>query len=437
MTEVQVGEHHYGFGPELRRRRLAAGLTLAGLSARVHYSKAQLSKVERGLKAPSRELATLCDTVLRADGALTALVPDRPDRPDRPRVETVTDSNEEVWVMGMSVNGRDTFRSAGRRQVMAVGAASVVGLGIGGRGVQPDAEGERLLEVSRPLFDQYRQLGQTVGTELVLPLLVAQTHSLREAAAVAGPRVREALLRLASRYAEYAGWLIQETGDDRAALWWTEQAAAMANAGGDRDFAAYALVRHALVTLYRGDAPATVALARRAQDSGLPPRIRGLAAQREAQGHALGGDHDAAMRSLDRARTLLARHVPDPGAPVIGTTNLSDPVAMITGWCLYDLGRPLAAAETMDRQMAQVPGHALRTQVRYGIRRALAYGTAGEIEHACELTRPLLAAVTTVRSATVAADLRQLARVFARHPRNRAVRELAPEFGASLSTPTS
>ena len=61
------------FGEELRRRRLEAGRSLTALSAAVHYSKAQLSKVERGIKAPSRDLARLCDTALRAGGALVAL----------------------------------------------------------------------------------------------------------------------------------------------------------------------------------------------------------------------------------------------------------------------------------------------------------------------------------------------------------------------------
>src|SRR5215203_3917166 len=37
------------FGEELRRRRLNAGLSLTALSSAVHYSKAQLSKVERGI----------------------------------------------------------------------------------------------------------------------------------------------------------------------------------------------------------------------------------------------------------------------------------------------------------------------------------------------------------------------------------------------------
>jgi Helix-turn-helix domain len=51
------------FGEELRRRRLADGLTLGHLTQRVHYSKGYLSKVERGIKAPSRQLANLCGPV--------------------------------------------------------------------------------------------------------------------------------------------------------------------------------------------------------------------------------------------------------------------------------------------------------------------------------------------------------------------------------------
>ena len=56
-----------GFGPSLRRRRTAAGLSLADLSRLVHYSKGYLSKVERGLVLPSAELARLCGDVLGPD----------------------------------------------------------------------------------------------------------------------------------------------------------------------------------------------------------------------------------------------------------------------------------------------------------------------------------------------------------------------------------
>jgi transcriptional regulator with XRE-family HTH domain len=61
------------FGEELRKKRITAGISIAQLAHLVHYSKAQLSKVERGIKAPSRDLARLCDAALDASGELASL----------------------------------------------------------------------------------------------------------------------------------------------------------------------------------------------------------------------------------------------------------------------------------------------------------------------------------------------------------------------------
>src|SRR6266700_6179178 len=63
------------FGTELRRMRRAAGISLADLAARVHYSKGYLSRVETGCQSASHAVAQQCDTVLDAGGALMALVP--------------------------------------------------------------------------------------------------------------------------------------------------------------------------------------------------------------------------------------------------------------------------------------------------------------------------------------------------------------------------
>ncbi|CAM5484675.1 hypothetical protein SFUMM280S_08777 [Streptomyces fumanus] len=85
------------FGSELRRRRMAARLSLQQLAQRVHYSKSQLSKVERGLKRPTPELARLCDTVLRADGALSRLA--ETAQPSRAPLPVSSHSDDEVWLM--------------------------------------------------------------------------------------------------------------------------------------------------------------------------------------------------------------------------------------------------------------------------------------------------------------------------------------------------
>jgi transcriptional regulator with XRE-family HTH domain len=430
-----VAAHSGEFGRELRRLRLDAGFTLAELAARVFYSKGQLSKIERGLKKPDRELARLCDATLKADGFLIGLLPSPEQGAAAVGASAGEDYNEETWIMQLSPDGASRFQPIGRRQVITAGAASAMSIGLGGFETSSSVDQTDIVDSFHLLFDQYRRLGQTISPDFLLPSLIAQTHTLRELARQAGPRARGDLLRLGSRYAEYVGWLVQETGDERGALWWTRRAVDMAAAGGDPDLAAYALVRRALVCLYRDDGPQTVALARRAQHPSLPPRIRGLAAQREAQGHALVGDYNECMRCLDRARRFLADDS-HGGGPVIGTTNLSDPVEMIRGWCLYDLGWPGQAADVLDRQMAQVPAHAARTRARYGIRSARAHAAAGEIDHACQLVDQLLGTITTVSSATIIADLSQLARTLARHPRNPSVRALTPELGVTLNPAT-
>ncbi|MEU7577798.1 helix-turn-helix transcriptional regulator [Streptomyces sp. NPDC041068] len=406
------------FGSELRRARIAAGLTLTELAAAVHYSKGQISKVETGKKRPSPGLARLCDAALHTDGALASLVPTTPRAKNGPPPE-------------------ETKKGAmppSRRRVMAAGAASLLGIPEASALTEPpESLGSTLLEISHALFEQYRRLGQMSPANAVLPGLAEQMDSLCALAARTGPRTAQKLRGLAARYAEYAGWMAEESGDDRAALRWTDHAVDLADTAGEHDLASYALVRRALITYYQGNSADTIALAAGARSPRLPRRIRGLAAQREAQGHALAGDYDSAMRALDSARDLLASAASDTGTPALGTTHLGNPADMITGWCLVDLGRPREAAEHLDRECARIPGHALRTQARYGVRRALAHAAAGELDHACELTGRLLRTTDCVGSATIAADLRRLERTLARHPRRPAFLAISPRLTAALT----
>jgi hypothetical protein len=205
----------------------------------------------------------------------------------------------------------------------------------------------------------------------------------------------------------------------------------LCDAGGDPDMAAYGLVRQALVTLYRRDAAATVALARQAGDGTGDARIRGLAAQREAQGHALAGDASACFRAIERAAELLATAATD-GGPVLGSAHVADAAAATTGWCLHDLGQPARAADVLQRELDRIPAHAERARARYGARLALALATGGEPEQACTVLGPTLAAYERVGSATVRADLRALARTLNRWPTHAAITPVRLRLTAAL-----
>ncbi|WP_235445255.1 helix-turn-helix domain-containing protein [Streptomyces sioyaensis] len=92
-----------GFGAELRRRRIEAGLSLGKLATLICFSKGHLSKIERGVKAPSHDLAQLCDSALNAGGQLSGLI----SAPERSVDEApLTDVDVAVpWTLRMQAGG--------------------------------------------------------------------------------------------------------------------------------------------------------------------------------------------------------------------------------------------------------------------------------------------------------------------------------------------
>ncbi|MGW1717387.1 helix-turn-helix domain-containing protein [Streptomyces sp. NPDC002156] len=84
-----VADESARFGGELRRRRLAAGLSLADLAGLVHCSRGYLSRIENGHRRVTRELAEGCDDALDAKGELLDLAPEsRGDTLDVPPART-------------------------------------------------------------------------------------------------------------------------------------------------------------------------------------------------------------------------------------------------------------------------------------------------------------------------------------------------------------
>jgi tetratricopeptide (TPR) repeat protein len=398
------------FGVELRRRRLAADVSLARLAESVHYSKGYLSRIETGRQGPTSSLAVRCDAFLEAGGQLAALVP--PDTAERHQ----------------RAHDRRDAMDLNRRSLLAAGSA----LTTSGLFARPAfTSGTAPVDAFHELFGQMRRMGQVTASDVMSPILVAQTRVVAGIAAQAGATSRVALLNLAARFAEYTGWIAQESGDDAGAGYWTGQAVELADAAGESALLGYAWIRHALITMYRNDGAHTIALARRAQSASLPAEIREQAARREAQGHALLGDHKSAMTCLDRARELRTGAAA-PTTASLGPTHLPDAVEMVTGWCLFDVGRPREAASILDRQLAALPPGATRSRARYGMRAALAHAAAGQIGQACALATTLLDAVDAIDSATVDTDLRRLGAELGRFRAHPTVKALLPRLSKSL-----
>jgi transcriptional regulator with XRE-family HTH domain len=428
-----MAEYSPKFAAELRRRRREAGWSLADLSARVHYSKGYLSKIENLVKPAGPELARLCDTALGAGGELSKLVPERGIEPIDSLGASAEIDDEEVLIMTLTPQGTVQFLPISRRRLLAMGGSVVAGSAIaGGLPRSRSRLDPALAGRYEGLLAESRRLGQSFRPLSVLPVVESQTKMLAGFIPDAsGPQQLE-LVRLQGRTAEFAGWMAQEAGDVGAARQWIRQAVAAAKQADDADLLAYAYVREAELALYDGDGDRTVALSRQARSGPVSARVRGLAAEREAQGHALAGRYDDYRRALDDARSLLAadRDVPRT-ATTLGSTSVPDSGRLVAGWSLYELRHYDEAAALLDEETARIPATGRRAAARFGARRALAHAAAGRTERACEVTAGFLDAAEAVDSATVRTDLRRLAGTLAARQSTDPVRAVYPRLLAA------
>lgn len=369
------------FGVELRKRRVAAGKSLRGLSGELHYSKGHISKIETGATRPTPQFARLADAVLAADGELSRLVPH--DEPGTALAADPFPSHLDVPELRVSR-----------------GAAEAV------------AEDDATEVLLRTQFDTIREMGKRVEPRLVIPVLTAQLQSLHAVLSAARqPEARRRLGLLTARYAEYLGWMAQEAGLREEATKRTMQFAALAVEIGDPGLASYALVRRAELAMYAGDAISTIELAQRAlADPHADARIRGLALHRLAQGYAQRGEYSLSRTALDDADVALAVSSSDagPGGPVLGPSTVADLGGVVAGWCLYDLGRPAEAAELLERALSRTAPDSRRARALHGVRLALAHEAAGELDRMCDAAMRALADALPLGSATVRSQLQRL-----------------------------
>jgi transcriptional regulator with XRE-family HTH domain len=393
------------FGQELRRRRLARELSLSRLSELSHYSKSHLSKIENGEKRPGRELARRLDQVLSAGGALARLLPAPP----------------------ATISVEDLKARAPHPAAMTTGHPDAVDL--------PLSVGGGTFEAYAALLRDLRMLGQRTRPSEVLAVGAPFVETLCTVAQLSDAADRTTALRLASRYAEYLGWMAQENTDDNGAVWWIRRAVALAGRAGDTTMAGHAHIRMAELAIYRDDAVGVLRYATMALTDVSDGRTHAAAYQRLAQGHAIRNEEDDCRRALDRSTEAgdpaEERDWPS-GVPPLGGTTMPNPAAFVRGWCMLDLARPTEAVESLQPQFAEIAEDSVRVRARCGARLALALVGAGELDQACEVAEPTIAATLTADSATARSDLRSLARELRRWGNDPYVRQIQPDLAAAL-----
>ena len=202
---------------------------------------------------------------------------------------------------GSGINRRQLLQSA------AVAAGTVLL-----SSPRPVAEPGDVIGYLRRVFPEFSTADWMLGSQLVLPAIPRHLDLIGQLLRDATGRDRAELLGVGARWAEFASWLYQDAGQPQAATGWADRAMTWATEAGDEVMVAYTLTRQADQAADRRDAAAAVGLAQAALRRPIPARVRAVAFQQQAHGHAIAGEEAATSapsttRSRRRPRATRGR----------------------------------------------------------------------------------------------------------------------------------
>jgi hypothetical protein len=147
-----------------------------------------------------------------------------------------------------------------------------------------------------------------LGPRNLIPTVQTQTELIVSLLKDAETTVRRDLLGVSAAYTALLGWLYQDAGDLTASARWRDLTLGLAHRSADAQLISYALTNKAMMAVDLGDGSAVVdfAQAALADEAQLCPKVRVLALQHQAHGHAMLTDRARADRLLDTAEALTA-----------------------------------------------------------------------------------------------------------------------------------
>ncbi|MFJ9456400.1 tetratricopeptide repeat protein [Kitasatospora sp. NPDC101447] len=278
---------------------------------------------------------------------------------------------------------------------------------IGGQGLSAPIDPDFFVSHLRSLMPGHYKAANLLGSRHALDAVTRHVQLLDRLQVNVGGRARDELLTIGARTAEFLGWLNQDLGDFGQALYWSDRAMEWAQETGDDVMAAYVLFRKSNQATAQRNTQKAVSLARAAQRSaGATLRIRALAAQQEAQGHALIGNLRFAQAKFDEAHELAAEsddsHADDALDLAYCTPTY---IEMQRANCLIELGDPRTAVGMFEAELQSLPPIYRNDQGVYLSRLARAYAVSGEPEQAAAAADRALSIAIDTESARAMAEL--------------------------------
>jgi transcriptional regulator with XRE-family HTH domain len=391
------------FGDAVNRLRGVRGrMSLRELARRAHVDAGHLSRVERGQRPPTVELAAALDDVLGAGGdlaraAAAATAPDT--RPLASECWARADCDAlaaallaEPPTAGNALALSHEWLVSEPPQAFELRAGRRIGAGV-------VEQVERRVQQLRELDDH---IGGGDSRELVTGELDATVGLLREAAYA--ERVGQRLLAAIGELCQLAGWVTSDAGRHGAAARLYLTGVRASHAGGDAAGAANNLSCLAYQVANVGDVRQAVTMARTAAvgAGSAPATVRALLWERVAWAHAKAGEGNRADRALGAVEDAYAHRVPADAPAWVYWLDETE-IQVMAGRCWTELGRPLRAVPALEEATSSYGPDRARESALYLTWLAAAYLLANEVDQAAETATRALRLARQVRSARSAA----------------------------------
>ncbi|MFI0486121.1 hypothetical protein [Actinomadura sp. 9N215] len=271
------------FGQKMLQLMSEQDLSLRRLAQIAYIDKGLLSKVSRGIRPPSEDVAKRLDEVLKANGELKALRSTRKrDKPSRASTPT---------------------------------ADAIAPLELVGSLALPDRNGQPVnadfVNVIRETNQGLVKLDSMWGGHEVFPLALrvfkAANHKLGIGAYE--PGIERDLMAATGETGEIAAWLAYDADRQSESRQIVHEALMLSRQAGDRDMELFELTHLAMQSLHLERPAEALRVATGALEQDLPPRVAALFEIRHGRALAQLADETGAFRALDRAKNVLSESI--------------------------------------------------------------------------------------------------------------------------------
>lgn len=242
--------------------------------------------------------------------------------------------------------------------------------------------GSALADSLLETLNQYSKTDNLAGPRPLVAVVPQQLRFIDELIGTARGKDRARLLYVAARFAEFAGWVYQDTGSLQSAMQISGAAYDYAQEANDESLSSYILMRRSNVASEadRPDLALKLATASLSNSARLSPSQKAVALRQKAYAHARLGDTDACVKALDMAFECASQ-----GADAdddIARYCTPEYIEMEAAHCWVELGKPSEAINTLRHGLAEWQAEFRRDLGLCLARLSVAHAGDGQIDNA-------------------------------------------------------